>query len=328
MTKEIDLNPMARSLLNNKFVGILIISNNKIEFSNSKAEELFGLTAEQLESKNIESLLNFDQLDNSLEKLLKVGNKVVVRGQLIHESKDVYPVDIAVENLETFRSCIFLSPTHDRESFNFLKKQFFKKVTHELRSPLSSIVGALALIKSGKLSNVESVIQIARRNSNRLTLMINSILDIETFESGSLVLQSTINDIQEQLNQAVSLVDEYAHENNVEIVADFKSIAVISDHERFPQAMAQILRYLILKCAKPGWINVSISDSDGWLDIKLNPSELSVTSDETDLEEEDLVPSFSLNMAKRVIELHNGTLTGLGDTSGEVWLRLPIANLT
>ena len=326
MAKKVELNAISRSLLNNKFVGILVVSDRGIEHSNSRVQELAGYTEEELREKAIQEILTFDQLDNSLGKLLSSGDKVIVRGQIVHKSGDLFPVDIAVENFGDQGSCVFLSPTRDRESFIFLKRQFFKKVTHELRSPLSSIVGALALIQSGKLSNVDNVIQIARRNSRRLTLMINSILDIETFESGSLVLQNTINDVQEQLNVAFSLVDEFAKENNVEIVANFKSVAIFSDHERFPLAIAQILRYLILKTDSPGTIEIGVSDADGWLDIRLTPSTL--RSEEDGQDDRELVPAFSLNMAQKVIDLHNGTLTGLGDHPSEVWIRLPIANLS
>lgn len=328
MSEKLDLEPLAKSLLDNKFVGVLLVADNKIEFANQFCESLFGIDLELISKSDFSSLLEFDREGNSLARLIKLGDDVIHRGAAIHKSGSKHPVNISVNSTSKQYTAVFISPTYDRESFIFLKRQFFKRVTHELRSPLSSIVGALALLSSGKLSKVDNILKIAERNSKRLTLMINSILDIEVFEGGSLVLQETANDLQELLSTSIELVQEYAHENNVELELKGCPVEVISDYERLPQAVAQLINFLITNNSNITKITITLTDSDGWADVKL--TYLEGSQSEKDMEENPeessvLLPSFTIKMAREVIDLHKGTITGLEDDLSEIWIRLPIS---
>ena len=48
MSEKLDLEPLAKSLLDNKFVGVLLLSDNKIEVANNVSEGLFGLNQDQI----------------------------------------------------------------------------------------------------------------------------------------------------------------------------------------------------------------------------------------------------------------------------------------
>ncbi|MEZ4544097.1 MAG: histidine kinase dimerization/phospho-acceptor domain-containing protein [Cyanobacteriota/Melainabacteria group bacterium] len=249
------LSPLVRSLLDNKFVAILVVKNGqnqaRVEHVNSRAEQLFGLSAEQLKEGNLAELLHFDQSDNSLARLVSIAQDVIVRGSVKIEDAEgdsrLIPVDISVASVEGQDSfCVFLTDSKDRESFNFLKRQFYKRITHELRSPLSSIVGALALLKSGKLSKIESIVQIAERNSKRLTLMINSILDVEQFESGRIYLQKRRSNLKALVHDSLSLgrLSFFAEESKVEIEGSC-DIEIDADEERLPPGYIRVNQIIL-----------------------------------------------------------------------------------
>ena len=326
MTKDLKLEKLAKSLLDNKFVGILVVSDNKIEYANAKAESLFGMEEANLQNENFEDLVDFDQNDNSLKNLIKIGKDVIVRGHVNDKATNQQcPVDFAVSSCERDHiHCIFISSSQDRESFLFLKKQFYKRITHELRSPLSSIIGALALLKSGKLAKIESIVQIAERNAKRLTLMINSILDIEQYEKGKIFLQLRNTDLSQIIGDAINLVDDFVDESKISIDNQAKPIAVNADEERLPQAIAQLFRYFIGH--RPGLesVTITVNDGDGWADIKLKLAVSSISDDASNESEElKLIPGLTLDLAKQVIELHNGTVTGMDQN--EAWIRLPLS---
>ena len=334
------LSPLVRSLLDNKFVGILVVKEgddgSQIEQANGRAEVLFGMSAEQLKQSNLIELLDFDQSDNSLARLVTITRDVIVRGSVKVQDAEgenrLIPVDVSVVPVEGQDSyCVFITDSKDRESFNFLKRQFYKRITHELRSPLSSIVGALALLKSGKLSRIESIVQIAERNSKRLTLMINSILDVEQFESGRIFLQKRRSNLKALVQDSLSLVAEFAEEYKVEIEADLQDIKVDADEERLPQAIAQLIRYFIGHRGSLSRLKITSSDKDGWADLRFSLTETGTEGgrDDSDWDDLKLIPTLSLDMARQVIDLHNGSLTPSDfDRTGsgaEVWLRLPLS---
>ena len=69
-----------------------------------------------------------------------------------------------------------------------MKNEFLSVVSHELRTPLTSIRGSLGLLAGGRLGELPeraaSLVDIAVQNSERLTRLINDLLDIERIESG------------------------------------------------------------------------------------------------------------------------------------------------
>ncbi len=100
-----------------------------------------------------------------------------------------------------------------------LKNEFVSMVSHELRTPLTSIRGSLGLVAGGATGalpdRAAELVRIAARNSERLILLINDLLDIDKIESGSMefVLQS--QPITPLVRQAVEANQAFAAERGV-----------------------------------------------------------------------------------------------------------------
>ena len=84
---------------------------------------------------------------------------------------------------------VFRDVTQRRE-VDRMKSEFVSMVSHELRTPLTAIRGSLGLIAGGALGEVAPsaarMVDIALVSSERLSRLINEILDIERIESGML----------------------------------------------------------------------------------------------------------------------------------------------
>ena len=88
---------------------------------------------------------------------------------------------------------VFRDVTQRRE-VDRMKNEFVSVVSHELRTPLTSIRGSLGLLAGGALGELtppaDRMVDIALESSERLTRLINEILDIERIESGSCPMDS------------------------------------------------------------------------------------------------------------------------------------------
>jgi signal transduction histidine kinase len=69
-----------------------------------------------------------------------------------------------------------------------VKKEFTSTLSHELRPPLTSIIGSLQLINTGMFGTLDQdaaeLALVAERNAQRLLDLINDILDLERIDSG------------------------------------------------------------------------------------------------------------------------------------------------
>lgn len=76
--------------------------------------------------------------------------------------------------------------------FDKVRTEFVAMVSHELRSPLTSVCGALALLVSGKIDGLSgearNLVEMANRNAELLLRLVNDILDLTKMETGHLTL--------------------------------------------------------------------------------------------------------------------------------------------
>ncbi|MEN9230303.1 MAG: PAS domain S-box protein [Thermostichus sp. DG02_5_bins_236] len=112
----------------------------------------------------------------------------------------------------------------ERKKVERLKNEFVSTVSHELRTPLTSIRGALGLISGGVGGQlppqVQSLVEIALKNSERLVMLINDILDIEKIESGKMQFEIRPVELMGLLQQAIEANRAYAAQFDVELVLD------------------------------------------------------------------------------------------------------------
>jgi len=95
----------------------------------------------------------------------------------------------------------------DARKLGRMKNEFVSTVSHELRSPLTSIKGALDLIRGGALGpapqEMEPMIDVAYKNAERLFRLINDLLDIEKIEAGSMAFDMKPLEVTALIEQAV-----------------------------------------------------------------------------------------------------------------------------
>ncbi len=128
-----------------------------------------------------------------------------------------------------------------------VKSEFISTVSHELRTPLTSIRGSLGLLSSGAAGQLPDkavpLVDIAHRNTARLGLLIDDILDIEKIDSGKLSLKLQIHSLPELVEQSVEANRGYAQNCNVEfsLLRPLSEARVRVDANRLLQVMANLL---------------------------------------------------------------------------------------
>lgn len=128
-----------------------------------------------------------------------------------------------------------------------LKSQFLSTVSHELRTPLSVISGALSLLSLEEKNfseETKNVLDLASRNSKRLRLLINDLLDIEKLTSGNLTFKFQDRSLKLLLEQAIEENRSYVAQQNASIKFDNKlsvDAYIVVDELRFMQVMTNLI---------------------------------------------------------------------------------------
>jgi len=128
------------------------------------------------------------------------------------------------------------------------KSQFVSTVSHELRTPLTSIKGSLDLLNSGAMGeipeNMVGLLDMAGRNSVRLSQLIDDLLDLQKIEAGELKYRIRTIDVAEFVADAVRSNAGYANIGKVEIILDCEQstpLLIEADEARLMQVMANMI---------------------------------------------------------------------------------------
>ena len=138
-----------------------------------------------------------------------------------------------------------------------LKREFVSVVSHELRTPLTSIRGSLSMLNSGAVELNDDVakqmLDIAERNSERLLLLINDLLDMEKIETGKLEFILEAYCLTDLVKQSLVENESYAKQLNANfrLTTDIPEVQVNVDKERFLQVMSNLLSNAA-KFTRPG----------------------------------------------------------------------------
>ncbi len=240
-----------------------------IERANPATAQLFDYPLEKLFERHITDLI--PQIDWSC--VPSADGRREVSGY----RKDGSPVtlEMTLSRMDIRGRVLFTCMLHDissRKEAERLKNEFVSTVSHELRTPLTSISGSLALIAGGVVGDVSSdvleLVNIAKDNAGRLTLLVNDILDIEKLESGKIDVVCSTQDLLNIVQQALVQNRGYANRYGIEVKLDEtrlpdRPILVNVDPSRLLQVMANLLSNAIKFSPTDGRVEVSVEMVNG-----------------------------------------------------------------
>ena len=146
-----------------------------------------------------------------------------------------------------------------------LKDDFISTVTHELRTPLTSIRAFSEILQDNPALDIAErsrFLSILVKESERLTRLINQVLDVAKLESGAAEWQNMTLDVREIVDDAVNATSQLFKVKNVtlELKLPEAPVPVVADRDRLMQVMLNLLSNSIKFCdADRGRVTVSVS---------------------------------------------------------------------
>lgn len=169
----------------------------------------------------------------------------------------------------------FIQDITERKRIEQMKNEFVSAVSHELRTPLTSISGSLGMVVGGMLgtlpSNIHSMLTIAHKNSMRLTLLINDLLDMEKLLAGKMQFELRAQLLLPILQQSVEGNTAYADTFGIrlQLLADaaVEKVQVDIDAQRLQQVMANFISNAVKFSPPNGQVEVVVSLQDNRVKI-------------------------------------------------------------
>lgn len=209
-----------------------------------------------------------------------------------------------------------------------LKSNFVAGVSHELRTPLVSMRQSLSLILNKNAGPVtqqqEEFLSIADRNLQRLTNLINDLLDLSKLEAGKMSINRKLSSLENIANEAINGLNNWAKSRSIVLEKSIPQgiLELDIDADRIIQVLTNLIGNAVKFTPENGRISVSASINDG-----THAVEVSVTDTGVGITKENLPKVFDkfyqtsekslaqvsgtgigLSIAKEIVELHGGKI--------------------
>ena len=269
-----DLSRRRKAILDAAMDAILTLNpSGTIEGLNAAALRMFGYSEEELLRRDVGMLFASQPTAGVValqfrEMNLAEGQPGVLK-EIHGQRKDgtTFPADAAItlsKLAEGLRYVAVIRDTSERHRVDRMKAEFVSTVTHELRTPLSSIAGSLGLLAGGAAGplgeKATRLVTIARNNADRLVRLINDILDIEKLQFGSMRFNNEPVDLNVLAAEALEANRGYADSFDVRIdlVQAEQPAMVLADRDRVGQVLANLLSNAIKFSPKSGTVELTV----------------------------------------------------------------------
>ncbi|MBN2116095.1 MAG: GAF domain-containing protein [Anaerolineales bacterium] len=242
--------------------GAVIYANKRVgELSELSTKTLMGMHVDQILARIAAKTSGKTHRKNGAHKVLnKKGEQTLEIPQdgsdrTIHLRLQVFNVNDE-EGIPIGHGVFFHDVTADRE-LDRLKSSLVSTVSHELRTPLAAIKGYVSTMLADDVewdyASQHEFLTIISEESDRLTNLVNNLLDLSRIEAGSLMLARENCDIREMVNRAARQA-YLSPGNRFEVRMEAKLPKLYAD----PPRLESILRNLIENAVKYGGENAKI----------------------------------------------------------------------
>lgn len=296
-----------------------VIGNKTIlVFNNKKLENLITRSFKRLVSQR-ENIVFFEDEDLYLDVqsiILTSDGNIVKR----EDAQDIRDGKVEINLLLLSRNA-----TQEIE-FSKLRSQFVANVSHEMRTPLTSIKGYLETSLETDLKDekrIRNYLSKSLEEVNRLTVLIEDILNLSKIEHKRNILFEENYNLVDVIKECVSSLEFLAKQNDMEIKfdCDYAHITYKTDEELFRQLVKNILENSIFYAGKGAKIQILLKENKS--NVILNFVDNGVGISKKDLPyifqrfyrgknpnaSKRIGSGLGLSIVKHIVELHGGKIS-------------------
>ena len=239
-------------------------SDGSLHYVNEQAGRSLGFTRDELLKRSVvDFLLELPEGDwNRHWERVKETQDLTFEAVLRRKDGSCFPVEIKVNHTEFEKQEFFCVVARDitirqksqadlaeamrqAQAANLAKSEFLAIVSHEMRTPLNSILGAIELsLQDTVTAEQGEMLSMCHRSGVQLKRLINDMLDYSQIQTGKFSLQSRVMDIEEILDRVHTSFTGKTEEKKLELrwqVAREVPATVIGDGRRLSQVIENLL---------------------------------------------------------------------------------------
>jgi signal transduction histidine kinase/CheY-like chemotaxis protein len=218
------------------------------------------------------------------------------------------------------------------EDATLAKDQFIAQVSHDLRSPLSAIVGWVRLLRTGKANEAmtERGLEAIERNASAQAQLVDDLLDVSRIVSGKLRLSPRAMELSDVIVEGVDTCRPAAKSKGVDlhVVLQRPSGSVLADPQRIRQIVWNLVSNAIKFTPKGGHVQVLLQTADSKVRLQVSDDGQGIAAEEIPFlferfwraegasRAEKTGLGLGLAITRSLVEMHGGTISAVSSGVG------------
>ncbi len=259
---------------------IAVDTAGRIVEYNRAAEKMFGIYPGDARNKNIYETVRNTSIQKIIEQIL--SEEILFEDEIVFHCPgetilNVHGAPLTDPDLgRTGAVLVFNDITHLKKLQN-VRRDFVANVSHELKTPIATVIGFLETLKDGAIDDAENrqrFIDIAMKHSRRLNSIVEDLLSLSRLEQ--LTDKDTIEfemvDVCSILSAAVALFEKQALNKDIDIKQECEQANLLCSSSLLIQAVGNLIDNAIKYSPEKSLVNVSSQSTDNAVIIKVSDS--------------------------------------------------------
>jgi PAS domain S-box-containing protein len=215
------------------------------------------------------------------------------------------------------------------EEIALFRSAVLQNMTHEVRTPLTVILGFTSMLREGVEPRYERFVSLIERSGRRLLLTLDSLIDLAHIESGTMEMEREVYDVREVVHGATANLSSLVEEKDLAFTLNTPDtrVPVTLDYELFKRVLHHFIDNAI-KFTDEGGVTVTAEADDAFVYIRVTDTGMGIDEafmprifEAFSQESEGIARThqgsgLGLTVAKRLTEAMDGRIT-VKSTKGE-----------
>jgi two-component system phosphate regulon sensor histidine kinase PhoR len=267
--------------------GVMVLSaDGRIESVNRGMQEMAGQSAANMAGGTIlEAFRNavlHDLLERFREKETTVGGEIELGGDR------PLTMDVTISGIQggDRKTMLVFHDVTQLKMLERIRTDFVANVTHEIRTPLTAIIGFAETLQRGALDDRKTALKFLhtiRENAERLNRLVDDLLTLSSLELGEAKLHPEAVRIEEAVDQSLTVVGEKAREKGVSVRKEIPEELppILADRDRIAQILLNLLDNAVKFTPSGGSVLVTASPGEkGFLTVRISDTGVGIPKGE------------------------------------------------
>lgn len=197
-----------------------------------------------------------------------------------------------------------------------IKSDFLNNMSHELKTPLTAILGFSSILKEkqlGALSDMQAKqVSSIERNGKELLTLINGLLDLSRVEAGKFEIDKKWFDMNKLIGEVTAWAEPLAAKKDIKlnVAADTKVSNIFGDREVVSQALSHLLSNGIKYTDNGGYVYIETKDEKDNIKVTVRDTGIGIKEEELPVIFEPFRDAgIGLSIVKTLIEAYGGSVS-------------------